>query len=147
MPSQALASAKEGVESRRRAPTAYQATVKACSRPRTRAAVLLGAAKAEVAGKSAALKSVSVRLRPRAPSMTRVGAGSGIGQRAAHGAPGVRAAVTVQRAEPQQVDRGQQNRRTAPREQRPRQGETELAGRGYPEPGRHQPAAEGGRRT
>jgi hypothetical protein len=69
MPSQALASAKEGVESRRRAPTAYKATVKACSRPRTRAGVLLGAAKAEVAGKSAALKSVSVRLRPRAPSM------------------------------------------------------------------------------
>src|SRR6266850_3907031 len=67
MPSQALASAKEGVESRRRAPTAYKATVKACSRPRTRAGVLLGAAKAEVAGKSAALKSVSVRLRPRAP--------------------------------------------------------------------------------
>src|ERR1700730_9582433 len=69
MPSQAFASAKEGVESRRRAPTAYKATVKACSRPRTRAGVALGAAKAEVARKSAALKSVSVRLRPRAPTM------------------------------------------------------------------------------
>jgi len=40
--------------------------VKACSRPRTLAGALPGAAKAEVAGKSAALKSVSVRLRPRA---------------------------------------------------------------------------------
>ena len=37
MPSQAFAGAKEGVESRRRAPTAYTARVKACSRPRTRA--------------------------------------------------------------------------------------------------------------
>jgi hypothetical protein len=44
------------------------ATVKACSRPRTRGAGAPGAAKAEVARKSAALKSVSVRLRPRAPS-------------------------------------------------------------------------------
>jgi len=44
-PSQALASAGEGVESRRRAPTAYKATVKACSRPRTRR-ICPGAAKA-----------------------------------------------------------------------------------------------------
>src|SRR5215472_13048648 len=58
---------REGVESRRRAPTACMATVKACSRPRTRDARCAGAAKAEVARKSAALKSVSVRLRPRAP--------------------------------------------------------------------------------
>src|SRR4029077_18518918 len=138
------------------------ATVKACSRPRTRAGVTPGAAKAEVAGKSAALKSVSVRLRPRAPSMTRAGAGPQslllravqgaaapppapcrswrdgpariawrqLRSQRAHGACGARAAIAVQRAEAQQVDRGQQNRRAAPREERPRQGEPELAGRG-----------------
>src|SRR5205814_2836475 len=41
-------------------------TVKACSRPRTLHCAT--AAKAEVGRKSAALKSVSVRLRPRAPT-------------------------------------------------------------------------------
>src|SRR5579863_2739117 len=71
MPSQALVKPGEGVESRLRAPKAHEATVKACSRPRTRAVLPCAAAKAEVVRKSAALKSVSVRLRPRAPHMLR----------------------------------------------------------------------------
>ena len=54
----------EGVESRRRAPKASKAKVKACSRPRT---ALTLATKAEVVRKSLDLTVVPVRFRPRAP--------------------------------------------------------------------------------
>ncbi len=59
---------EEGVESRRRAPTAHKAMVKACSRPRTAFAL---AAKAEVGRKSLDLTVMPVRFRPRAPIRSR----------------------------------------------------------------------------
>jgi hypothetical protein len=65
MPSQAPETPGEGVESRRRAPKApgYGEGVLQPTNPRAPAR---GAAKAAAGRKSAALKSVSVRLRPRA---------------------------------------------------------------------------------